>query len=395
MTSSFMRRLDNWAGVPVCLALGAVERVRRLFIRPPEFPAPDRVRAVLVMKYLGVGSVAEAVPMFRELRRRYPGARIAFLTFTPCAELARLLGCFDEIRAIRTSSLPAFAADVAAAIWWGRRGRFDVSFDLEFFSKFSYILSYLVHARVRVGYFVRVLRYVKLHTHPVPYNASRHVSEAFLAQLDPAPERLLPTGPPAPPALPEAAGREADALLDRLGISQAKCLIAFNVNTSDLSRLRLWPAASYAALAGMLHRSHGATILFVGGPQDRARVEEVLALVPDGVRVANIAGQTTLAGLLALFTRVRLVVSNDSGPLHLAALMGTPTVAFFGAESARIYGPRGPRQVNLDLQLYCSPCLNVYNFKEYDCPYAVRCLTGISPADAHAAAAGLLGGAGR
>jgi heptosyltransferase-2 len=98
-----------------------------------------------------------------------------------------------------------------------------------------------------------------------------------------------------------------------------------------------------------------------------------------------------LAGLLALLGRVRVLVSNDSGPLHMAALAGIPSVGLFGAESAAVYGPRGDKRINLDRELYCSPCLNVYNFKDFDCPYDLRCMREIVPREVLHAVRRLLG----
>ncbi len=390
MKFSLMRRLDNEVGVPVCHALGALEWAARRGRKPPPFPEAGRAERILVMKFLGLGSVVQAVPMLRLLRRRNPNARIVFLTFDSCAPFAEILGYFDEVRRIRTSSLLAFAWDSLRAVLWGRRRRFDVSYDLEFFSKYSYIMSYLIDAPVRVGYFIRLLRHVRLLTHPVPFNPSRHVSEIFLAQLDPE-SREIPRAEWETPRLPDEAESEVDRLLRRFGALEDALLIAVNVNSSELSTLRRWPPDHYAELVARLSRRYGAAFLFIGQAEDRRYVQEVVAKLAPEVRLLNLAGLTSLQGLLALFRRVKLVISNDSGPLHLAALMGAPTVSFFGPESGANYGPQGERHANLDKRLYCSPCLNVFNFKEFDCPYGVRCLTEIKPEEAYEAACRLIG----
>lgn len=390
MNFSVMRRVDNFVGTPLCVAFGAVEAVLRLFRRKPAAVDPATVRRVLAMKFVGLGTVAEAVPMFRAMRRRYPNARISFLAFEPVAGLARLLG-FDEVRVVRTDGALPFVFDTVGAVVWGWRRRFDVSHDLEFFSKYSYLLSWLIHAPVRVGYFIRSLRRIPLLTSPVPFNPSRHVLESFLAQLGMGPGNLR-DGDSNAPALPADAEQAADAVLRGAGLEGAPRLVAVNVNTGEMSLLRLWPPEYHSTLAARLASEFGAAIAFVGDASDSARVEEARSALPAGVKSANLAGCTTLPVLLAVLKRADLVVSNDSGPLHLAALMGTPTVGFFGAESARIYGPRGPRNTNLDRELHCSPCLNVFNFKEYDCPYGVKCMRDIRPEDAFEAARKILGG---
>lgn len=388
MKFSLMRRLDSLLGLPLCLLLGVFEKILRLFRPVPEFRGPGSVRRILVMKFLGAGSVVEASPMFRELRELNPQASICFLTFAGAAPLARLFGTFDEVRAIRTSSLALFAFDSVSAVFWGWRRRFELSYDLEFFSKYSYVMSYLIHARIRVGYFVRVLRYVNLLTNCVPYNAHRHVSEAFTAQLDLGKGEMKPL-PLKPVDLPQAAEREAERLIEKTGFARER-LVAMNVNTSSLSSLRLWPEEHFASLAERLHGEFDAALIFIGAEQDRDRIARVMGRIGRAHWAADLSGRTDLETLLALLRRVRLLVTSDSGPLHMAALMGTPTLSFFGAESARVYGPLGKKHANLDKELYCSPCLNVYNFKDYDCPYSIRCLREISPDDAFVAARRLL-----
>jgi len=384
-----MRRIDNWVGVPICLALGGVESIRRIFrrVNPPFLPL--RAKRVLVMKFVGMGTIAEAMPMLRAMRRFYPNAEISFLTFEWCEDLVRILG-FESVRVIRTSSFFRFALDSVSALWWGWRMRFDVSHDLEFFSKFSYIMSYLIHAKIRVGYFIRVLRYIKLLTDPIPYNASRHVLEAFLAQINMEPQMLKPADSVSPILKPEVEA-EADELLRKVGLWGAPVLVSVNVNTGEMSELRMWSLAYHSVLATKLHNSHRAAIAFVGSASDKSRVEEVIRTLPEGVRAANLAGMTRVDILLAILRKSRLLVSNDSGPLHLASMMGTPTVGFFGAESARVFGPLASTSINIDKQLYCSPCLNVYNFKDYDCPYGMKCMRDISPEEALEAVTKLLG----
>jgi len=384
-----MRRVDNWAGLPLCLLLGAVDAILRPFRGAPRPVEPASVRSVLVIKFIGLGTVAEAVPMFRAMRRHYPNAKISFLTFEWCEGLVRLLG-FDEVRVIRTSGVLRFVLDTLAAVVWGWRKRFDVSHDLEFFSKYSYIVSWLIHARVRFGYFIRVLRYTSLLTHPVPYNPGRHVLEAFLAQIGMVPGDLRDEDS-APPKLPLDADVEAEAILQKAGLWGAPKLVAINVNTGEMSRLRMWSLAYHATLATRLHEEHRAALAFVGSAADRGWVEQVLKALPSGVRAASLAGLTRVDILMAILKRADLMVSNDSGPLHLASLMGTPTIGFFGAESASVFGPRSSRSFNLDKRLYCSPCLNVYNFKDFDCPYGTKCMEDITPEEAFNAATKLLG----
>jgi len=180
-------------------------------------------------------------------------------------------------------------------------------------------------------------------------------------------------------------------LLRTAGLWGAPKLVSVNVNTGELSELRMWSLAYHSVLATKLHHSHRAAIAFVGSASDKSRVEEVIKTLPSGVRAANLAGMTRIDILLAILQRSTLLVSNDSGPLHLASMMGTPTVGFFGAASARVYGPRAGKSINIDKPSVCSPCLNVNNFRNYACPNGMKCMRDITPEEALDAVGKLLG----
>ena len=98
-------------------------------------------------------------------------------------------------------------------------------------------------------------------------------------------------------------------------------------------------------------------------------------------KVVNLAGQLTIRELIALLSVSQMVISNYSGPLHIAASLQIPTISFYGPETPLLYGPRGGKQVIFFAGIYCSPCLNVYNAKKAMCNGDNRCMQAIRPAD--------------
>ena len=106
-------------------------------------------------------------------------------------------------------------------------------------------------------------------------------------------------------------------------------------------------------------------------------MREIVASLNDDQKVVNLAGKTNITQLLALMEQVDLVITNDSGPLHLAVMMGTPTISFFGPESPLQYGPQEGNHTVLYKGYYCSPCLHVYNEKDSRCKDNI-CLQDIS-----------------
>ena len=96
--------------------------------------------------------------------------------------------------------------------------------------------------------------------------------------------------------------------------------------------------------------------------------------------------------LCALLQRSALLITNDSGPLHLAEALATPTVSFFGPETPLLYGPTGDNQVVFYKGIYCSPCLNVHNQKQAPCKGNNVCMKLINPDEVFASANMLLRG---
>ena len=94
-------------------------------------------------------------------------------------------------------------------------------------------------------------------------------------------------------------------------------------------------------------------------------------------QVVNLAGRTSLGELIGVFKRLALFVTNDSGPLHIAAALGVPTVSFFGPETPVLYGPKGRDSLIFYKGIYCSPCLSVFNAKTAPCKGQNICMQSI------------------
>jgi len=143
-----------------------------------------------------------------------------------------------------------------------------------------------------------------------------------------------------------------------------------------------WPPQSWGELASALE-DRGASVALAIGPGEEPLASLVLAAASR--RFPVLGADLDPIELAALFSRARVVVANDSGPMHLAAAVGTPVVAFFGPTDPGRTGPTGSTARVLDLYVFCSPCYRK------ECPYAHECMTGISVERALAEVEELLG----
>ncbi len=383
MNIRMMRWLDRWVGIPLCWLSGVLHKRRGHAQRP------GAIRSILVMKFFGMGSVLLTTSFLETLRQAYPAARIHYLTFLSNMEILERLPVEIERHAVRTSSLVSFIRDTFAVLLLLRRARVDMVFDLEFFSKYSTLLSTLTGAAVRVGYALPTYWRKANITHPASIDRSAHVANAFLRQLE-AIGMSAPTTCTTPVLHPTNA--EEGSMRRKLGIgSNGAEWIAVNINAGATSLERRWPADRFLELVARLHDENGARrFFFTGSADERSYVQAALESRTNfAASAVNCAGLLSLGEFLALLRHCAVFITNDSGPMHVAASAGTPVVALFGPESPQFYGPLVHARV-LYRQLACSPCLNVYNAKRFVCPYNARCMRELSVDEVQRAVQSLL-----
>lgn len=368
-----MRAIDRFAGVPLCHLAGWWERLRSFFARRTHRRNP---RVILVSKFFGIGSILLTTPLLRTLKENFPDAKLVFLTFEDNRELVRRFPDVDVVRTIRTTSPRNFLFDTLEALIALRRLKVDLAFDLEFFSKFSTLLTYLTGSPVRVGFSLPARWRQRLVTDSVPIDRSKHVTEVFLSQSG----MLGISSPDTRPSIMDVTAAEIEASRKHIGSDRLHLqLVCLNVNAGETSLDRRWEKTKFAALARRLADEYPEMqFYFTGTQRERAYVEEVLQLIPGrSSRFQDVAGRLNLGEFLGLLIQSRLLITSDSGPLHLASTIGVPTVSFFGPEAPDFYGPLDDKHDVFYERILCSPCLNVYQAKEFRCPYNQRCLERI------------------
>lgn len=343
---------------------------------------PPGARRVLLRLPNWLGDVVMAAPTVAALARALPGAHVTARVVAPFVPLARLLpGVTDAEPAPEVRGLGgALAARRALAA-----GRHDVAVVFPR-SVRAAVAPRLARIPVRVGFGGPGKRLLLTHrvTGWAPLRAAHR--SLFYGAL------ALPfgTAPGAPLALtaPPEALEAADLLLRRLGRRGTRPLVALEPG-ARYGPAKCWPPEHFGALArGLL--AAGLDVVTVGTPASRPVEEQVARLAGPGLWRA--AGRTPdLTALIGLLARAALLVTNDTGPMHLAAALGTPTLALFGATDPAVSGPRGPGRVRVLADFEpCSPCFL------RTCPIPGHpCLAKIGPALVQRAALALLEDGGR
>lgn len=393
--------IDRRLGPPICAVLFYAKRLLR---RGRPAPALEAVRRVLVIKMWGMGSIVLASPMLRRLRTEHPEARIDLLTLRENEPVARLCPDIDRVIALDLGGgIMRFLMDTLRAIRHCRREHYDLLLDVEFFTRFSAIFSLLAAPARSHGFSAKGAWRGELHDVQAPFNAYHHVAINFLTLLrgepmDPVDLEAVESEDFLPPMrATEAAWMACRHELERdPAWLEGRPLVVVNANAGDMALERRWPAEQFADLLARVCGQHAVNVVAIGSSSERGYVDSVLKASGVPGRVVNMAGRTDLPGLVALLARADVVVTNDSGPLHLAAAAGASTVALFGPETPVLYAAlrsrEGQRHMVHYVGLACSPCMFVHDNKVLSCWFTrARCMTEIATADVHASVSALLG----
>jgi len=350
--------VDHTLGVAVALALRVVARGLAKVLRR-DHRVPDAPACVAIGKIVGLGSVMQSATLCRGLKARWPATRLVYVTSRSNAELVRRMPAVDEVIEIDDAAVGALVLSSlrAVVVLWRRRPA--VYFDLEVYSSFSAVIATASLAHNRYGFYRRSADFKRfLHTHMVFFNTRRHIQEVY-GQLLAAVGGVSPTGAQGAVRVEEADQRACEAALAALGCTNEPAVV-INVNASDLMRERRWPRDRWITfVAQAAQRYPGHVWLLIGSADERDYVEGVLSGLPGQVRsrVHNVAGAMSLGALLALLQRATMLVTSDTGPLHLAVACGCPTVSLWGPGVPDHYQPTSGRHEVVYTQTYCSPCL--------------------------------------
>jgi ADP-heptose:LPS heptosyltransferase len=378
-----MRLIDDILGMFICRILGWIMMIKGFFLPSQTIVDPQKVKTILCQKYFGMGSVLNAASLIKGLRQHYPNARIIFMTLKSHSDVLRIGKMADEVLVIHVDSLGKFIKGVLANLVYIMRQRIDISIDLEFFAKYTMIVSLLSMAKIRLGLHQKRIRPEGIITHNIYYNHYKHISDIYFSfgtclGIDRKPEYFTSL-------LPSLKDLHKETLEKNLGINQKRPIIVINVNAGELFRFRQWPADCFVELIQLLIDKYpNYYYVMIGNNSEYEYVEDIFKKIKfSDNQLINCAGRTSIEELLALIEMSYLMITNDSGPLHIAALYGIRIVAFFGPETPLVYGPQKDNTLTFySKDLYCSPCLSVYDNKKSlygeEC-IGQECLTSIKP----------------
>lgn len=305
------------------------------------FDFQSSVKHILIIRPGALGDLIVTLPALKAIRNHFHGAHIEIMGYMPFLEIVKGRFYVDTTSRFDQANIsPLFIKDTQIPVSLIKR-----------FSRMDLIISFVLD---KEQIFIENLKATGapcvIHYEPFPQD-NVHITDHFLEFLD-----LL--GISHFSEIPKIFLQNEDVLFadhfikDR-SIDQKKLLIAIHPGSGSLQKC--WPIERFSDLILWLNKELGAQVLIISGPADNKIIEKLRERVKDNFKLVD---QLPLPNLAAVLRRCDLFIGNDSGITHLAAAVGTSTIAIFGATDPNVWGPRGKRVKILYEKVSCSPCIS-------------------------------------
>ena len=332
------------------------------------------VKKILVRGTNWLGDAVMTIPAMLRLRESFPNAHITLLAPPRAAEIFTGFPQVDEIVLYRRKEegKKAFIETMQRL----RRERFDLA--ILFQNAFeAALLSFLGRAKTRLGFDTQGRGFLLTHKLNKP-PANRHQTNDYLDLVIEAERIFLSSSKINSQCVPQMTAQasqlsSASELLRQFGIQNgANKLIVLNAGATN-SRAKCWPENYFAELADRMVNELDAKIILIGAGAERENADRVIAQMKRPTSALNLAGKSTIPELIGILAKANLVITNDTGPAHVAAALSVPTLTIFGPTNEFETAPLGKnseliRAAGID----CERCMH------RECPIDHRCMTRLT-----------------
>ena len=353
--------IDKLIGVPVVSFLSLFKKKNK---------RPKEIRNILVIRMFGVGDAVLVSSIIKGLKRKKK-LNISIL----CTDETKgifLLSDADKVYSLKLLN----PLDALSKIKQLRKEEFDVIIDTETFANFSSIVQFFLRGKYKLGYSRSVRS--KLYDNTIEFNPNTHTFYAFQdlfssANLDANLKYLLPLN-----VKKEDETFISNFLSDLLKKEKNVLLIGIHPGTGDTATQRRWMPERFAELADYLIEKYGAKVFLSGTPKERELLQYIAGLMKNKPFIIS---NLSLSQFVALTKRFDLFISNDTGPMHIAASMGTTTLGLFGPNTPVRWAPLNRKSIYIYHKLPCSPCIQTHlGIVPDKCPLykSAKCMEQIS-----------------
>ena len=325
------------------------------------------VKNILVIKLWGLGNLIVISPLLHKIKDKFPHARVMFLTFETNKGFFEYDKAVDRVIYFGFTTNPyKVIRQVCTLVRELKQQKIDIILNFETFNNMSALFAYWINAPIRIGLHNRYEG--RFYTHPVSNNKSRHISDVFT-------DLLLPLGISGPYKYGhfEGSDGEKSRVMSELGARFSGKFVVIHPSTSMNFLGKRFSEQGFSLLADMLIVKYGLTVILTGTRGDRHVADNVIAGMKNKDKVFDVTGCFTLGELTELLKKSRLFISNDTGPVHLAASAGVNVAAIYGPTTPLRFGPLNRNSFVFYKGISCSPCVGV-DYLNIRCKNGFKCL---------------------
>ena len=328
------------------------------------------IKTILCIKLWGLGNLAIIYPLLYKIKEKFPDSKLLFITFDINKGFLENNHAIDRVLYFKfTENIFQIIKQFFSLLIKLRREKIDLLINFETFNNVSALFAYLTKASLRIGL---NNKYEKVfYNYPIYNEKSKHISQIFLSLLKPL--HINTSYNYFNFKETTKAKNKIEYILKNSGVENFICI---HPGTSDNFKHKRYKKENFSELANLLIDKYDFPVLFTGAPKEKDLIVDIIKRVSNKGKVFNLSNNLTIWEFIELLKKSALFISNDTGPVHIAASLGINMAVFYGPTSPRRFGPLNENSLIFYKNIKCSPCVEVHyiykrcknNFKCLDFP---------------------------
>ena len=336
--------IDKYIAKPIAYVLNFFVKILGQILRI-NHDLDKPFKTIAVFKFKGMGSIIQATPLLNSLRKKFPDAKIIFVTSISNKQILDHIKLVDEIVILNDKGIFSFITSSIKALFRLIRIHPDVYIDLEIYSDFSTLFTLFTLSKNRFGFYLRSSSFrTGIYTHMMFFNPKAPISKAYLQMAN-----LLEC--------------ELEEDIYQIQFKSQYYLnfkneyIVINPNASDLRIERRWDKENFIIIINKILLDFPLLDIVIIGSKDEFDYTNEIERKVNNKRLLNTTGKLSIDDLIGVVKNAKLMLSNDTGPMHIAFSMNTPIICLFGPCSPEQYGMSSNAHI-IYKPVYCSPCVH-------------------------------------
>ena len=338
---TIIKFLDKYIGNIICMLLGFLNLIHRKSTNKP--------KSILLIQFWGIGETILCLPMIQKLRKKYKTEKIDILVTNRVESVFYNNKNLSNIRVIDLNPFSIIRFIIK------NYNKYDIVIDMEEYLNISAIIAF-VTGKERIGYSHGVRS--SIYNQTVKYNDKQHVAQTFMDLLKPLNISIKTNS-----LLSLNYSKKDEIFVNKIlkNIKAKTPIIALAPGAAESSKIRMWPDNKWSELINKINSNNSfkGTIILLGAADVTETNQNIINKVTNTDNIFDVSGKTNVLGLFALISKVNLVISIDSGPMHVGAAQGVPTIGLFGPNTPARFAPLNKKSISI-YKPVTRPVINVH-----------------------------------